>query len=181
MADCPGLMTGVAGAPFLSTGEVPVAASPALPVAATAVPCSLASPPWVSGVLRACPAVLPARRLSSQERTAARPAHWNDSGHSEVEFDQEDLQGNCRHLNRDEEFQRKVMEMLVEMREDIRSLKKRDAEKYKATQIQQASTVEALNLLDRSLDSLQEKQKLMNALSRVRGVHLKDNVKRVEK
>ncbi|KAF1381185.1 hypothetical protein PFLUV_G00150930 [Perca fluviatilis] len=69
----------------------------------------------------------------------------DDSGHSEVEFDQEDLQGNCRHLNRDEEFQRKV----------------------------------ALNLLDRSLDSLEEKQKLMNALSRVGGVHLKDNVKRV--
>ncbi|KAF1390507.1 hypothetical protein PFLUV_G00058780 [Perca fluviatilis] len=92
-----------------------------------------------------------------------------------VEFDQEDLQGNCRHLNRDEEFQRKVMEM----HEDICSLKKRDAEKYEATQIQQASTVEALNLLDRSLDSLEEKQKLMNALSRVGGVHLKDNVKRV--
>ncbi|CAM4572385.1 unnamed protein product [Leuciscus chuanchicus] len=211
----------------------------------------------------------------------------DDSGHSEVEFDQEDLQGNCRHLNSDEElelpaaprklehvqeresqvrseyasspssstssrrsssgstvippsassrrsssttrppshrslshqeeqrrrsispvqqstqgtssrqqtpstqgkhypypmpeekFQRKVMEMLVEMREDIRSLKKQGAEKYEATKIQQASTVEALNLLDRSLYSLEEKQKLINALSRVGGVHLKDNVKRV--
>ena len=61
------------------------------------------------------------------------------------------------------EFQRKVMEMLVEMRKDIRSLKKRDAEKYEATQIQQASAVEALNLLDRSLDSLEEKQKLVRS------------------
>ena len=57
------------------------------------------------------------------------------------------------------EFQRKVMEM----RQDIRSLKKRDAEKYEATQIQQASAVEALNLLDRSLDSLEEKQKLVRS------------------
>jgi len=53
------------------------------------------------------------------------------------------------------EFQRKVMEM------DLRSLKKRDGENYEATQIQQVSTVEALNLIDRSLNSLEEKQKLV--------------------
>ncbi|KAF1381210.1 hypothetical protein PFLUV_G00151230 [Perca fluviatilis] len=35
------------------------------------------------------------------------------------------------------------------------------------------------NFREKSLDSLEEKQKLMNALSRVGGVHLKDNVKRV--
>ncbi|KAJ8009673.1 hypothetical protein DPEC_G00093940 [Dallia pectoralis] len=85
----------------------------------------------------------------------------------------------CPYPMPEEKFQRKVMEMLVDMREDIRSLKKRDAEQCEAAKIQQASTVEALNLLDRSLDSLEEKQKLTNGLSKVGGVHLKDNVKRV--
>jgi len=53
------------------------------------------------------------------------------------------------------------MQMLVEMREDIRSLKKRDVENFEASQVQQVPTVEALNLLDGSLDSLEEKQKLV--------------------
>jgi len=44
------------------------------------------------------------------------------------------------------------------MEMDIRSLKKRDGENYEATQIQQVSTVEALNLIDRSLNSPEEKQ-----------------------
>ncbi|XP_030251429.1 uncharacterized protein LOC115568360 isoform X3 [Sparus aurata] len=77
-------------------------------------------------------------------------------------------------------FQRKVMEMLVEMREDIRSLKSGlHAERGESTTISKSSTVEALDLLENRLDSLEEKQKLINGLSRIGGIHLKDNVKRI--
>ncbi|XP_048044336.1 uncharacterized protein LOC125267076 isoform X4 [Megalobrama amblycephala] len=79
-------------------------------------------------------------------------------------------------------FQRKVMEMLVEIREDIRTLKKSvgDAEMHTVSKIPaQSSTVEELNILDKSLNCLDEKLRLIDSLSNVGGMHLKDNVKRV--
>ncbi|KAL7833627.1 hypothetical protein AOLI_G00285870 [Acnodon oligacanthus] len=72
------------------------------------------------------------------------------------------------------------MEMLVEIREDVHAMKKRSgqAERCGESKIpMQVSTVEALNLLDISLESLEERQKLINGLSKVGGVHLKDNAK----
>lgn len=62
------------------------------------------------------------------------------------------------------EFQRKVMEMLVEIREDIRTLKKSvgDAEMHTVSKIPaQSSTVEELNILDKSLNCLDEKLRLV--------------------
>ncbi|XP_076852117.1 uncharacterized protein LOC143506880 [Brachyhypopomus gauderio] len=79
-------------------------------------------------------------------------------------------------------FQRKVMELLVDIREEVRNLKTQSgvAQRCEDSKIPaQASTLEALNLLEKSLESLEEKQKLINGLSKVGGVHLKDNVKRV--
>ncbi|XP_026094139.1 uncharacterized protein LOC113066474 [Carassius auratus] len=79
-------------------------------------------------------------------------------------------------------FQRKVMEMLVEIREDIRSLKNSvgGAEMHTVSTIPaQSSTVEELNVLDKSLNCLDEKLRLTDSLSKVGGIHLKDNVKRV--
>ncbi|RXN30451.1 hypothetical protein ROHU_000760 [Labeo rohita] len=79
-------------------------------------------------------------------------------------------------------FQRKVMEMLVEMREDIRTLKRTSggAETHTISSVPvQASSIEELGILDESLKCLEEKQRLINSLSSVGGIHLKDNVKRV--
>ncbi|KAA0719547.1 hypothetical protein E1301_Tti021692 [Triplophysa tibetana] len=79
-------------------------------------------------------------------------------------------------------FQRKIMEMLVEIREDVRKLKQSSgvAEMHTDSRIPpQASTVEELNVLDKSLNCLEEKQRLINSLSCIGGMHLKDNVKRV--
>ncbi|KAK7162431.1 hypothetical protein R3I93_006664 [Phoxinus phoxinus] len=45
----------------------------------------------------------------------------------------------------------------------------------------QASTLEELNVLDKSLNCLEEKQRLINSLSNVGGIHLKENVKRIMK
>lgn len=62
------------------------------------------------------------------------------------------------------EFQRKVMEMLVEIREDIRTLKKSvgDSEMHTVSKIPaQSSTVEELNILDKSLNCLDEKLRLV--------------------
>ncbi|XP_067233781.1 uncharacterized protein [Chanodichthys erythropterus] len=74
------------------------------------------------------------------------------------------------------------MEMLVEIREDIRTLKKSvgGAEMHTVSKIPaQSSTVEELNILDKSLNCLDEKLRLIDSLSSVGGMHLKDNVKRV--
>lgn len=50
----------------------------------------------------------------------------------------------------------------MEMREDIRSLKSGlHAERGESTTISKSSTVEALDLLENRLDSLEEKQKLV--------------------
>ncbi|XP_077065580.1 uncharacterized protein LOC143718362 [Siphateles boraxobius] len=79
-------------------------------------------------------------------------------------------------------FQRKVMEMLVEIREDIRTMKKERGglEMQGDSRLPaQATTVEEINVLDKSLNCLEEKQRLINSLSNVGGIHLKDNVKRV--
>ncbi|KAA0705161.1 hypothetical protein E1301_Tti023755 [Triplophysa tibetana] len=79
-------------------------------------------------------------------------------------------------------FQRKIMEMLVEIWEDVRKLKQSSgvAEMHTDSRIPpQASTVEELNVLDKSLNCLEEKQRLINSLSCIGGMHLKDNVKRV--
>ncbi|XP_039541171.1 uncharacterized protein LOC120488615 [Pimephales promelas] len=121
------------------------------------------------------------KSLSQQEHQQQRrrsPVQQGTQGTSSRQ--QPPTQGKrCPYPMPEKKFQRKVMQMLVEMREDIRSLKKRDVENFEASQVQQVPTVEALNLLDGSLDSLEEKQKLINTLSKVGGVHLKDNVKRV--
>ena len=54
------------------------------------------------------------------------------------------------------------MEMLVEMRDDIRSLKRcSNVERGESTTISKASTVEALDLVENGLDSLEERQKLV--------------------
>ncbi|KAA0721484.1 hypothetical protein E1301_Tti020125 [Triplophysa tibetana] len=79
-------------------------------------------------------------------------------------------------------FQRKIMEMLVEIREYVRKLKQSSgvAEMHTDSRIPpQASTVGELNVLDKSLNCLEEKQRLVNSLSCIGGMHLKDNVKRV--
>ncbi len=60
------------------------------------------------------------------------------------------------------EFQRRVMEMLIGIREDIRSLKSGVGSSGKSSNIpEQATSVAELNTFDSSLDSLEDKQKLV--------------------
>ncbi|KAL7835270.1 hypothetical protein SRHO_G00276170 [Serrasalmus rhombeus] len=71
------------------------------------------------------------------------------------------------------------MEMLAGIREDIRAIKERSGQKDVKTQIPVlVSTVEAPNLLDKFLKSLEERLKLVNGFSEVGGVYLKAKVKR---